>query len=145
PGLGYIEPGPPLALRDFGVRPAYEVAAFHEKPSIEAALQLQQKGALWNSFVMVFHPARLLALIERRRRADMERLRAVVGSNLGYERVSRWNFSKDFLVHVPQHLAVVPVDGVSWSDWGTPETVARTLATLRRESSLGEAPGRRRA
>jgi len=30
---------------------------------------------------------------------------------------------------------VVPVDGVSWSDWGTPEAVERTLAALRPEET----------
>ena len=33
------------------------------------------------------------------------------------------------------HLVVVPVDGVSWSDWGTPEAVERTLAALRPEET----------
>src|SRR5438034_5113341 len=37
PAFGYIEPGPPLVVRGLESRPAYQVAAFHEKQSIELA------------------------------------------------------------------------------------------------------------
>jgi len=131
PAFGYIEPGPPRLESP----PAYQVAAFHEKPSIELAKHLQRRGALWNSFVMVFHPSRLLALLQQRRSADVERLRGVIRSGAGYEGVPSWNFSADFLTQIPHHLVVVPVDGVSWSDWGTPEAVERTLAALRPEET----------
>ena len=131
PAFGYIEPGPPRLESP----PAYQVAAFHEKPSIELAKHLQRRGALWNSFVMVFHPSRLLALLQQRRSADVERLRGVIRSSAGYEGVPSWNFSADFLTQIPHHLVVVPVDGVSWSDWGTPEAVERTLAALRPEET----------
>ncbi len=131
PAFGYIEPGPPRLESP----PAYQVAAFHEKPSIELAKHLQRRGALWNSFVMVFHPSRLLALLQQRRSADVERLRGVIRSGAGYEGVPSWNFSADFLTQIPHHLVVVPVDGVSWSDWGTPEAVERTLAALRSEET----------
>jgi len=90
---------------------------------------------LWNSFVMVFHPSRLLALLQQRRSADVERLRGVIRSGAGYEGVPSWNFSADFLTQIPHHLVVVPVDGISWSDWGTPEAVERTLAALRPEET----------
>ena len=131
PAFGYIEPGPPLVARGLESHPAYHVAAFHEKPSIELAKHLQRRGALWNSFVMVFHPSRLLALVRQRRSADVEQLRGVIRSGAGYEGVPSWNFSADFLTQISRHLVVVPVDGVSWSDWGTPEAVERTLAALR--------------
>jgi len=137
PAFGYIEPGPPLVVRGLESRPPYQVAAFHEKPSIELAKQLQRRGALWNSFVMVFHPSRLLALLQQRRSADVEQLRGVIRSGAGYEGVPRWNFSADFLTQIAHHLLVVPVDGVSWSDWGTPEAVEQTLAALRLQGADG--------
>ena len=111
--------------------PAYQVGAFHEKPSVERAKHLLRRGALWNSFVMVFHPSRLLALLQERRSADVEWLRGVIRSGAGYEHVPRWNFSADFLTKIADHLIVVAVDGVYWSDWGTPEAVEQTLAVLR--------------
>jgi len=131
PGFGYIEPGPPLVVPGLELLPAYQVGAFHEKPSVERAKHLLRKGALWNSFVMVFHPSRLLALLQERRSADVEWLRGVIRSGAGYEHVPRWNFSADFLTKIADHLIVVPVDGVYWSDWGTPEAVEQTLAVLR--------------
>ena len=103
-----------------------------EKPPIELARHLHRRGALWNSFVMVFHPSRMLALLQQRRRADVERLRGVIRSGAGYAEVPAWNFSADFLTHIAHDLVVLPVDGVSWSDWGTPEAVERTLAAFRR-------------
>jgi len=131
PAFGYIEPGAPLVVPGIESLAAYQVAAFHEKPSVEAAKHLQRMGALWNSFVMVFHPSRLLALLEARRSADVERLRGVIRFGAEYEDVPRWNFSADFLTEIADHLLVVPVGGVYWSDWGTPEAVEQTLAVLR--------------
>src|SRR5436309_11703641 len=47
---------------------------------------------------MVFHPSRLLALalLQRRRSADVERLRVIIRSGAGYEGVFVLNFSADF-------------------------------------------------
>src|SRR5437016_10277561 len=135
PAFGYIEPGPPLVVAGLESLPAYQVGGFHEKPSVELAKHLLRRGALWNSFVMVFHPSRLLALLQEQRSSDVERLRSVIRSGGGYEDVPRWNFSADFLSQIPHHLVFVPVDGVSWSDWGTPEAVERTLEALRSEET----------
>jgi mannose-1-phosphate guanylyltransferase len=131
PAFGYIEPGPRLVVPGLESLAAYRVAAFHEKPSVDLAAHLQRTGGLWNSFVMVFHTRRLLALLRQRRGADVERLRGVLRSGGGYEDVPPWNFSADFLTRIPGQLAVVPLEGVSWSDWGTPEAVEQTLAALR--------------
>jgi mannose-1-phosphate guanylyltransferase len=131
PAFGYIEPGPPLVVPGLKWLPAHQVGGFHEKPSVERAKHLRRSGALWNSFVMIFHPSRLLALLQERRSADVERLRSVIRSGAGYEGVPRWNFSADFLTEIADQLLVVPVDGVYWSDWGTPEAVEQTLAVLR--------------
>ena len=48
-----------------------------------------------------------------------------------YERLASWNFSRDFLARVPEHLMVARADDLGWSDWGTPEAIERTLAALR--------------
>ena len=131
PAFGYIEPGPPLVVPGLKSLPACQVRGFYEKPSVELAKHLRRSGALWNSFVMVFHPSRLLALLQQRRSADVERLRGVIRSGTGYEGVPRWNFSAEFLTEIADHLLVVPVDGIDWSDWGTPEAVEQALAGLR--------------
>jgi mannose-1-phosphate guanylyltransferase len=133
PGYGYIEPGQPIAVPGHASPTAYQVKAFHEKPSVERAEHLQRQGGLWNSFVMVFRVNHLLALLRKTRRADVEGFHGRARAGEGYEGVPSWNFSADFLNRVPRHLAVMPVNGVVWSDWGTPEAVEHTLATLQIE------------
>src|SRR5882724_7082627 len=83
-----------------------------------------------NSFVMAFRVETVLALLRDRLPAVDALLRAL-GSEGGYRRVRSWNFSTDFLTRIPDKLAVVPLEGVSWSDWGTPEAVEQTLVQIR--------------
>jgi mannose-1-phosphate guanylyltransferase len=137
PGYGYIEPGHPIVVPGDDAPTAYRVKAFREKPAADVAAQLLRNGSMWNSFVMVFRPGHALALLRRKRPADVERMRTVTRLRVpraGYERLSCWNFSAGFLSQVPRQLAVVPVDGVGWSDWGTPEAVERTLAARKIET-----------
>lgn len=44
-----------------------------------------------------------------------------------YERMSPANFSNDLLSH-PGTLAVIPLVGTGWSDWGSPKRVFQSLA-----------------
>jgi mannose-1-phosphate guanylyltransferase len=131
-GLGYIEPGAPLVLR--GAGPAFHVARFWEKPSAPEAQTIVDAGGLWNSFVMVFRVGCVLELLARVRAEDVLRMRACEAEpGADYTTLPPWNFSRDFLAHVPERLVVVRADGIGWSDWGTPEAIARTFATLERE------------
>ena len=52
-GYGYIRPGAPVA----GVRDAFEVESFVEKPEVEDAARLVAEGCLWNSGMFMM-PAR---------------------------------------------------------------------------------------
>ena len=47
-----------------------------------------------------------------------------------YPGLQPWNFSRDFLARIPQHLLVLQVDNVHWSDWGTRAAIERTLRQL---------------
>jgi mannose-1-phosphate guanylyltransferase len=133
-GFGYVEPAAPLA----GPGAAFGVAAFHEKPAPAHAARLIARGALWNSFVMVFELERMLALLRRLRPGDVGPLRALVDRPAALAAVyptfpptlPAWNFSRDFLARSPGDLAVVRADGLAWSDWGTPQAIARTVARL---------------
>jgi hypothetical protein len=40
------------------------------------------------------------------------------------------NFSADFLRHIIEDLAVVELQGVSWSDWGTADRIAAGIQSL---------------
>ncbi len=135
-GYGYITPakavgawtGPPVA---------FHVAAFHEKPSsAEAAQKLRNAGGLWNSFVMVFRLAHLLELVQAVAPKDFERMSRFLRDANGlaglYQELRAWNFSREVLTRVAEHLIVVPLDDVYWSDWGTRESVEHTLTVLNR-------------
>jgi hypothetical protein len=47
-----------------------------------------------------------------------------------YSHLAPSGFSEDILAGAPANLAVLPLFGVPWSDWGQPERVLRTLAEL---------------
>jgi len=131
PGFGYIELGATLAMGHGST--AFAVSAFSEKPSPSAAAAIVARGGLWNSFVMMFRATRVLELVAAVRPSDvevMQRLNADGRLRSDYHLLPRWNFSADFLVQIPQHLAVVEADSTRWSDWGTREAIERTFASL---------------
>jgi mannose-1-phosphate guanylyltransferase len=135
---GWIEPGD-RALAWSG-HPVCRVRRFWEKPTLPMAETLLERGCLWNSFVMVARVPVLLALIRRAapdlwetfmeawsRRptcGDGETMRSL------YSALAPANFSESVLASRPPNLAVLPVRGVAWSDWGEPARVLRTLARL---------------
>jgi mannose-1-phosphate guanylyltransferase len=127
PGLGYVEPDLSIGLDPAGT--TFHVAAFHEKPSIDAAERIIRRGGLWNSFVMVFRVGRVLDLLREARPADVERMQH---GESAYASLPPWNFSHDFLACIPKHLVVLRVEDVGWSDLGTPEAIERTFALLKR-------------
>jgi mannose-1-phosphate guanylyltransferase len=134
PGFGYIEPGAPVRV---GGHVAHRVAAFREKPTREDAERLVERGGLWNSFVMAFQVPAVLRLLARLRPADLQPMQALAAhpdrADALYEHdVRGWNFSSEFLASIPRHLVVLRTAGTGWSDWGTPEAIARTFALLRR-------------
>ena len=52
-----------------------------------------------------------------------------------YASLPPWNFSHDFLTCIPEHLVVLRVEDVGWSDLGTPEAIERTFALLKKAPS----------
>jgi len=145
PGFGYIEPGAAVRIPD--TAGVHRVAAFREKPTRADAEALVARGGLWNSFVMVFRLPAVLRLLTRLRPADLQAMQALVSrpalADALYEHaVCGWNFSADFLARIPRHLVVLRTAGTGWSDWGTPEAVARTFALLRRRPPWPDAGSR---
>jgi mannose-1-phosphate guanylyltransferase len=134
---GWIEPGDPIA--GWAPSPFRQVRRFWEKPAPELARTLLLGGGLWNTFVIVGRVATLLAMI-RQAVPDLCRPFESVEPGRGpweqepalreiYAQLPAVNFSSRVLAAHPAGLAVLPVTGVEWSDWGTP---SRVLATLRR-------------
>lgn len=133
---GWIEPGEPVST----VPGCFRVRSFWEKPPAERAYTFFQSGFLWNSLIVVAR-ARALRALGRTYVPDIDMpltrimARAETGDEpwavgRAYARMRRANFSRDVLEHGDEALAVLPVHGVLWSDWGTPDRVIRTLRRI---------------
>jgi mannose-1-phosphate guanylyltransferase len=136
---GWIEPAEvPLPLAG---EAAFPIRRFWEKPTTRLAERLFQRGAMWNSFVMVGWADAFLDLASRSApelvRA-LEPLRRAIGTDAEarvaeavYRGLAREpiGFSERILVPATDGLVTLRVKGVEWSDWGHPE---RVVATMRR-------------
>ena len=132
---GWIEPGGPVR----GGTRLYRVQRFWEKPTPALAEDLFERGCLWNSFILVARVPALAALV-RSAAPDLASAFAAVQPAIGtgeeapalealYATLPPVGFSDRVLATRPANLAVLPVQGLAWSDWGQP---ARVLATLGR-------------
>ncbi|HEY3302717.1 MAG TPA: sugar phosphate nucleotidyltransferase [Candidatus Binatia bacterium] len=128
---GYILPGSELKpLAPLAVRP---VLGFHEKPDLDGARELLAAGGLWNTMVMVCRAKTLIELVRSvspRLHSFFQRIRRAIGTSSEREAVAKTyrsiesvNFSTGLLeVFARKHasrLLVLPVRGVTWSDWGS--------------------------
>lgn len=134
-GYGWIEPGEPISG---GASPLFKVRRFWEKPAPEIASVLLERGCLWNSFVMVARVSTLLRLIMMAL-PQLYAPFAAIGSKLGtpfeeravsalYAGLSPLSFSDQVLASHAVNLAVLPVQGLDWSDLGEPHRVMDVLA-----------------
>jgi mannose-1-phosphate guanylyltransferase len=130
--LGYIVPGPARGSR------LSLVSHFVEKPSIPVARLLCDRGALWNSFIMVANAAALVSLISSQfsnivtgmRCAILEDDRPLVKDAAivqFYRHLPMLDFSAQVLQNAEAALRVVRVKQCGWSDLGTPKRIADTL------------------
>jgi len=141
---GWIEPDELILGR--WPRPLYRVRRFWEKPPAALAERLSHRGALWNSFVVVGHPATLAHHIRSAVPALADAfapLLARVGTpwedeaaRAAYARLGLVDFSARVLQAHPPGLAVLPVESVGWSDLGEPGRVLATRGQLERRLAL---------
>jgi mannose-1-phosphate guanylyltransferase len=145
PEYGYIVPGRGIdaSLPDSARR----VEMFVEKPSLDGARKIIARGALWNTLIMVFACNTLLAVIRRAAPEiyhSFEPIQNAIGTadeqevtEQVYQKLPSLNFSKGLLEALPfEHrgsLLVLPVRGVTWSDWGTSDRLSNTLNLLSAE------------
>jgi mannose-1-phosphate guanylyltransferase len=129
---GWIEPSDPIPGT-----PLLLAGRFCEKPTAALAEALLARGCLCNSFVIVARISALLGMV-RHAAAELDAAFAAITPALGtrrepaairdlYGRLTPSSFSADVLAVGQSNLAVLPVSGVRWSDWGHP---ARVLSTL---------------
>lgn len=136
PGYGWIEPGEPVR----GAPGCVHVRGFWEKPPADLAGRFFHAGFLWNSLIVVAR-ARTLGALGRTYLPDIDARLAELEARAGadgetwavrqaYARMRPANFSREVLERGDGAVAVLPVHGVLWSDWGTPERVVRTLRRI---------------
>jgi mannose-1-phosphate guanylyltransferase len=129
---GWILRGRRLSRR----RDAFSVRRFEEKPADHVAEHLRGRGALWNTFISVGPVSAFWALARRhlplhasalgryaRRIGRHDESRAL---ERAYAEMPAANFSRDLLARA-RDLAVVPVGGTGWCDWGSPRRVFQSL------------------
>lgn len=129
-GYGYLLPANPLKI-SCG---AHRVEAFTEKPNAAVARAIIARGGLWNTFVMIFRLSRMLELLQELVPYEFDKMILLRNSPEKatelYRTLSPWNFSARVLPLIPQHLIVLKVGNVRWSDWGTRESVERTYRAM---------------
>ena len=119
--------------------PAFPIRRFWEKPSLRLAERLFERGALWNSFVMIGWVDAFLGLTRRvapNLFSVFDPLRTAIGGPCESEAAERVyaalepsGFSERVLVPGTDDLLTIRVKSADWSDWGHPQ---RVMATVRR-------------
>jgi mannose-1-phosphate guanylyltransferase len=140
PEYGYIMPGKKrqnlLASVD-----AREVSQFIEKPAPRVAHELILRGGLWNTMVMVFTVDTLLNAVYKTAPQlydCFQNIGKAIGTSSAADIMEKtykvmWpvNLSREVLEVIsrqkPSPLWVLPVRGVSWSDWGSKRRIEDTL------------------
>jgi len=129
-GYGYILPAMPVGIHE----KVYHVKAFTEKPSLTDARDIISRGGVWNTLVMVFRLSRMMELLYELVPNECGQLFDLRWSPDRaaelYQGLNSWNFSTQILSRIPQHLIMLEVGDVHWSDWGTRESVERTYRSL---------------
>lgn len=116
------------------------VKKFWEKPTVEIAQSLFNKGCLWNSFVMIGKVEMFLNLIKKHL-PEIYRIFNSVSKSIGtsselktmnslYSWINEINFSSEVLQKSAKELSVMRISNVTWSDLGEPQRVFGTLTNL---------------
>ena len=129
-GYGYIMPANPLKISGN----VFHVNSFIEKPNSGDAGEIIARGGLWNTLVMVFRLSRMLQLVKEMAPREVDGLFELRTSPEKaatlYRTMHPWNFSTQLLARIPQHLIVLKIANVFWSDWGTRESIEQTYRLL---------------
>ncbi len=152
---GWVEPGIPVSgLPSNGGPTLREVKGFREKPCASEAKACFERGDLWNTMIIATRLKSLWNSVRRilpgvmdrfesfsrsltvsRGESKRERQSAIVRL---YQSIPSVDFSSTFLTSNPVDLAVMPLHGVLWSDWGRPERVFTTLRSIGRRPAFFE-------
>jgi mannose-1-phosphate guanylyltransferase len=152
-GYGWIQPGDPLPGAGRGR--VHRVAYFIEKPTTQTAETLFHRGASWNTSIVIgrvktlwglglrYIPQMMAPFVELLESLGTEPEETVVDRI--YRDMPTLDFSRDLLQAASMHLAVMSLEGVLWSDWGSPQRILDTLALIgARPAGARERAARRR-
>ncbi len=142
---GYIQPGSEIGSHDGAS--LRRIERFHEKPELELAGEYCRQGYLWNTFVMVARAARLFDLIVKHLPELGFRFNRIRKHWSGtyrdfilaeeYRAMEPVNVSRRVFEQCPQDIAVMPIWGVNWSDWGTSRRIEETLKEINQGGNHG--------
>ena len=141
---GWIQPGQPL---DGTVgRSVRAVLAFYEKPALAEASAAWTAGALWNTMITVAKAETIWRLGWRcvpELMPMFERIAAVIDSpqqkaviDSVYQAMPARDFSSNVLQRAPDQLAVIELNGVTWSDWGKADRIVETLRRIGKQPAF---------
>jgi len=129
-GYGYIQRG--MALQTVGEWEVYRAARFKEKPKLSEAEAMIADGLhSWNSGMFIWRVERILAEFARQMPEFHEQL---LGSEAAPESLARiWanapTTTIDYgIMEGADEVAVIPADGLQWSDIGSWESLLEVLA-----------------
>jgi mannose-1-phosphate guanylyltransferase len=132
---GWIEPGTHFDCHF--TKGLLRVSRFWEKPSYATAQALLARDCLWNTFVMVGRASLFLALLGNSMApgvldafvaAQQHKHDPDLAQDKLWASLTAGDFSHQVLTLSTQHLAVLRVGDIGWSDLGTPERVRAALA-----------------
>jgi mannose-1-phosphate guanylyltransferase len=137
-GYGWIEQGNKISY--YGDKTIYNVRRFWEKPDPENAEILMQNGCLWNTFVLVGKSATFLKYIESSIPEVFNAfnpIQSALGSSSEetviestFPNIPAINFSRFVLEKIPEHLHVMEISEVYWSDWGEEKRIRNDIEKL---------------
>ncbi len=146
-GYGWIEKGG-LVNRS-GSAEFHEVRRFWEKPSLEIAHYLNEMECLLNTFVMIGRSSAFINYISGcipdvynsfdliNQYIDSGFERYVAEST--YHDIPDVDFSEYVLETISEHLVVMEVSDINWSDWGEEARVERDIKRLNKNNLFKEA------
>lgn len=139
-GYGWIEPT--KELYSDGESKVFNVKKFIEKPDDGLTYNLAKSGCLINTFVMIGKCSTFIKYISRclpELAGAFQPIRSKFGTTMEEITIRRFykylpsvNFSKHVLEMIPDHLNVLEVNDVYWSDWGDELRINRDIERMDR-------------
>jgi mannose-1-phosphate guanylyltransferase len=137
-GYGWIEPDSKILYS--GEKIIKRVKRFLEKPGPVKAEVLWNNGCLWNTFVLIGRSATFIKHMQtcipevynafEPIRAEIGTSREKVAVDTMFEFIPAINFSRFVLEKIPEHLCVMEVSDIYWSDWGDENRIRNDIEKL---------------